>query len=363
MSPKFTLVALAVAAACPAAAQAFDFDRDVFTFSGFGTLGAVHSDEDQADFVGDPFQPDGAGYSEDWTFDVDSLLGLQVGAKFNDKVTAVVQVVAQKRWDNTFKPEIEWANIKYSITEDLHFRAGRIAMPTYLASDTRNVRYAMPTVRPSPEVYRLLPITNSDGVDLTYRFDAGSISNSVQLVYGSNRTSVTEGFAVKAEGVWAIVDTIEYKDLSVHLAYQGQQMNYELEGPFQIPNTSFKIKQIGVSYDPGKWFVSAEGARTAIDMSSSEAFTVTAGARVNSITPFAAFSKIKPVGLNTFTPADQTTATAGVRWDFMPNFDLKAQIDHIDLADGSAGNLVRVQPGFQPGGNVNVFSVSVDFVF
>jgi hypothetical protein len=43
--------------------------------------------------------------------------------------------------------------------------------------------------------------------------------------------------------------------------------------------------------------------------------------------------------------------------------DLKLQYEHISLGAGSAGTLTNVQPGFQPGGALNVFSAAVDFVF
>jgi hypothetical protein len=52
-----------------------------------------------------------------------------------------------------------------------------------------------------------------------------------------------------------------------------------------------------------------------------------------------------------------------MRWDFMKNFDLKMQLDRIDLGAGSAGTLINVQPGFQPGSTILLFSSVVDFVF
>jgi hypothetical protein len=61
--------------------------------------------------------------------------------------------------------------------------------------------------------------------------------------------------------------------------------------------------------------------------------------------------------------AVQNTISVGSRWDFMKNTDLKLQYDHIDLGSGSAGTLVNVQPGFQPGGTVNLFSIAIDFVW
>ena len=45
------------------------------TFSGYGTLGAVHSGDDQADYLVDAFKPNGPGYSRDVSWDVDSRLG------------------------------------------------------------------------------------------------------------------------------------------------------------------------------------------------------------------------------------------------------------------------------------------------
>jgi hypothetical protein len=61
--------------------------------------------------------------------------------------------------------------------------------------------------------------------------------------------------------------------------------------------------------------------------------------------------------------ADQKTVAAGTRWDFAKNFDLKLQVDHTRLGAGSSGTLINIQPGFVPGGTVNLFSATIDFVF
>jgi hypothetical protein len=42
---------------------------------------------------------------------------------------------------------------------------------------------------------------------------------------------------------------------------------------------------------------------------------------------------------------------------------LKAQYDHVDLDEKSAGRFGNVQPAFQRGGSVNLFSLALDFVF
>jgi hypothetical protein len=60
---------------------------------------------------------------------------------------------------------------------------------------------------------------------------------------------------------------------------------------------------------------------------------------------------------------DQYTLSIGVRWDFMKNFDLKLQLDRINLGAGSAGTLINAQPGFPLGSTIFLFSSVVDFVF
>ena len=59
----------------------------------------------------------------------------------------------------------------------------------------------------------------------------------------------------------------------------------------------------------------------------------------------------------------QNTTSAGLRWDFMRNVDLKLQYDRTRLGEGSPGVLINLQRGFQPGGTVNLVSIAVDFVW
>lgn len=348
----------------PAAAPAFDFNPDVFTFSGFGTLGTVHSSEDRADFVSDAFQPTGAGYTNDWSFDVDTLAGAQMNVQLGYKLQAVAQVVAQQRYDNSYSPEVEWANLRYAFTNDFSVRVGRIAMPTYLASNTRNVHFAMVAVRPPAEVYRLLPITNSDGVDITYRFKAGSVTNSTQLIYGRNKVTLFPGLEVDTQGVWGIVDIVTLGDLTLHFAFQTQQLNYRgLLAP-QRTGIPFKIREIGFNYDPGGWFVTGEYARTDFVFYDSEGGYLHAGYRHGDVTPYVGYARVRQLTPAVFAPPfEQTTVSAGVRWDFMRNFALKVQYEYLDMRAGSFGGLANLQPDFRPGGDANVFSVAVDFIF
>jgi hypothetical protein len=68
----------------------------VFSFSGFGTVGEVHSSQDKADFTAGVFQPNGAGHTRSWSPEVDSLIGGQLSARITPQLSAVVQVIAQQ---------------------------------------------------------------------------------------------------------------------------------------------------------------------------------------------------------------------------------------------------------------------------
>ena len=41
----------------------------------------------------------------------------------------------------------------------------------------------------------------------------------------------------------------------------------------------------------------------------------------------------------------------------------KVQYDHTRIGTGSSGVLTSLQPGYQTGGTVNLFSAAIDFVF
>src|SRR5688500_16146113 len=141
-----------------------------FAVNGYSTLGAVHSSEDKADFKDTLVQPDGAGYTHDWAFGVDSRAALQVTASFTEKLSAVVQVISEQHYDGSYTPTVEWANIKYDVTPDFSLRVGRIVLPVFMGSDYRKVGYANPWVRPPIEVYGHLPLSNNEGVDASYSF-------------------------------------------------------------------------------------------------------------------------------------------------------------------------------------------------
>jgi hypothetical protein len=341
-------------------------DTSMFQFNGFGTAGVVHSSDNQADFVSNPAQPKGAGFTDSWSATPDTKLGIQLKFTPTDRLSAVVQVMSQYQYDGTFRPDLEWGNVKFQVTPDLSVRAGRIAVPTFMVSDSLNIGYALPFARIPLEVYGQLPETHSDGIDSSYRMHLGGATNTVQVFLGGFKSKLPDEGTYNTHNLYGIVDTIEYGATTLHFSYQTLHYDLSFDG-LALPEDSQQIATIGASYDPGKWFASGELIRAP-----DEAFGLfyagylNAGRRFDKVTPYLGYAKSNrsqagSLGFGAFI--NQDTATFGVRWDFMKNFDFKAQLDHTTRHGGFNQYWVNQQPGFQQSGTVELFTLLVDFVF
>jgi|SRR5579859_452274 len=386
-------------------------EAPMFSFSGFGSLGLVHSSEHQADFISSGLKPNGAGFSHNWSADVDSLIGAQVSANLTPELSAVLQVISEQNYDNTYRPHVEWANIKYAFTPDFSIRAGRIVLPTFLVSDYRKVGYANTWVRPPVELYSLIPINTSDGLDASFRLRAGDLTNTVQASYGSAEPRLPAGGSAKSKDARGISDTVEYGAATLHVSYFKTRLTLESLNPlfdgfrqfgpegvtiadkYDVNNKDFTFIGLGGMYDPGGWYLIGEWGATDSHsaLGKRSAWYTSGGYRLGKFTPYLIFAQAKAdsntsdpglnvsalpaflagaagalnAGLNTTLAATpvQKTVSFGGRWDFTRDVDLKLQFDHTRLGDGSPGTLINTQPGFRPGGTVNVISAVVDFVF
>src|ERR1700733_1555936 len=208
-----------------------DTSPSIFSFSAFGTLGAVHSSEDRADYTASPLAPNGAGFTHDWSADIDSRMGAQVMARFTPQLSAMLQVISEQRYNDTYTPHVEWANITYQPIPDLSLRVGRIVLPTFLLSDSRKVGYANPWVRPPVEVYSLSPIFDSDGGYVSYNVHLGEIVNTVVGTYGQTSFGYPQGGQFTVKRLRVLADTVEYGAATVHVAYQASSYTYNTVDP------------------------------------------------------------------------------------------------------------------------------------
>jgi hypothetical protein len=386
-------------------------DASPFSFGAFGTLGFVHSSEDQADFDSSIYKPNGAGYTHPWSYDVDSRIGAQVTASPTEQFSAVVQVIAEQNFDNTYKPHIEWANIKYQVTPDFSLRVGRTVFASFLFADSRKEGYAIPWVRPPVDLYSLVPISSSDGADTSYKWHVANAINTLLGTYGKTTSTLPGGGDAEARRQWAITDTIEYGPTTLYVSYHEAHLtiaplntffdgfrNFDQQGialadRYDQDNKRLQFFGFGGIYDPSKWFIMGEWATTNFHsvLGESTAWYVSSGYRVQKLTPYLTYGALKAdsntsdpgldvstlppflagpasglnAGLNAIlgSIAIQHTISAGLRWDFMKDVDLKVQCDHTRIGKGSPGTLGQLQPDFRTGGTLNLLSVAIDFVW
>ncbi|PTB16889.1 hypothetical protein C9I57_30925 [Trinickia symbiotica] len=336
----------------------------MFALSGFGTLGVAHSSLDTADFTGAAFQPAGAGYTRRFNVAGDTKFGLQLTGRFTDKLTALVQVVSRYNYDNSYTPTIEWANVNYAFTPDLNVRVGRIELPTFLSSDYREVGYANPWVRVPGELYNLEPITNSDGVDASYKLHFAHVIDTLHLIYGRTSFHITPGGTkFKGTDIGGVVDTLEYRSLTLHFGY----LHAYTSSPF-AQRSAAAAYSVGIGYDVPRWFVQGELARVTADGMTPGylAGYLSGGMRFGQFTPYATYAVEHALNYQTIIPnanLGQKDLSVGLRWDFAKNLDMKVQYEHIWTPSQSAGLFINEQPNFRNGCAANVFSATLDFVF
>lgn len=413
LPPALILHALAFAASLLAAGgvRADAAAGPTFTFRGFGSMGAVHSDYREADFTSSILKGDGAGASGSVNYTVDSRLGAQVDVKLDKKWSAVLQVAVEQRFDLSYRPNVEWANIKYQATPDLALRVGRIALPIFLAADYRKVGYAYPWVRTPQEVYGGVPITNSDGADLAYRWQHAGVKHVTQAFYGRTDVPLDDDYGVRARDIAGLTHTAEYGAATVRVSAFTAVLNVNIFRPlfdgfrqfgpqgvaianqYDVVDKRFDVLAMGLNYDPGKWFFMAEGGTSNGHsfLAKSRGMYASAGYRAGDFTPYLIYSRTDSrsrnshpglsttglplpyavaatqlnAGLATLlkTMASQTNLAAGVRWDARPDIALKLQVERVEPRNGSRGTLINLQPGFQSGRPVHVTSAVLDFVF
>ena len=376
MKLKNPLVAAAVVAVCGALpAQSWAGIEDKVTFSGFGTFGGVVTNTDDVDYRRDQ-QPDGANKSIDTG--VDTNIGVQLNFQANSWLSATVQGLALKRDTHDKKMEIEWAFVKATPLPGLTLRAGRMAMPTFLVSDSRNVGYANTWLRAPNEVYGLALVPRIEGGDVTYTKQVGSVRLTGSVLAGhSEALAVGQHFAMK--DVLGGNVQVQAGPFTVRA---GTVSGDTIVSPIETDKYTFH--GLGVSYDKDKILAQAEYVQRRSDLYyntvSADGWYAMGGYRVGAFTPYATLASTKPHRSDSEPPSfigtisgKQQSMAVGMRWDATSFAALKFQIERVDT-DGTNGiSFAQPGPAIFPGlpndmlisvdDTVNVISATIDFVF
>jgi len=356
-----------------------------------------------------------------------SKMGVQLSYQLNDRADATIQMVARTTdfGDDAWDVDAEWAYLGYQLTDDVKLRAGRLRIPFYIYSESLDVGYSYPWVRPPLDVYRS-PISAYDGVDLNYDFRTGSINNRLQFWAGSyddtsefagndldielkdqfglNLTSSWGDFTARAMHYMVTIDGTADRSIqaatAANLCVVGgfiscTQTNLATPAVQSIYNVTAEAEDklayssIGFQWDNGQYFAITEAtdlrSRDGLFFTDQRSGYISGGMRVADWTPYATYGWMYSYNEKDYIDSGsppfnrptsvvcggKTTAAAcssssksvsfGVRKELGVNLAAKFQMDHYYEFDDTNGYF-----GFadtEGWKNADVYTLSLDAVF
>lgn len=230
--------------------------------------------------------------------------------------------------------------------------------------------------------------------------------NASQFFFGHEHIALGPHMHGDARGIVGVSNTSDWGALSVRASVIraeatidiGSQLfqSFAAFGPageaigrrYAVDHKRATIASVGLDYDPGQWFLMAEagGTNSASLVGTTRSMYASAGYRWGAFTPYLTWARVRALGATSdpglpvsegaqvaqldagldawlATIPQQTTASAGLRWDLCQNTALKLQYDRVTPRDGSLGTQINPAPGFESGHPARVVSLALDFVY
>lgn len=386
-----------------------------WTVSGFGTFGFAGTDTDSLGFYRDRSQAD--DLTNSWGLTTDSRLGLQVDGDITKSLHTTVQWVARDHVGDFIEQNLEWAFLRWNISNETTLRLGRLGLESFLLSDYRNVGYAYPWMRPPHEFYAPLSTYHFDGMDMTEKMSLGKDGHLLFKLFGGYSftqiaTDTPKTFDLKApitgtslvyeSGSWKVRAGYTYMYMASELpnrelvdAINDPVVNQVIPGIKQyspylsLKDTSVHFYTLGSAYDDGTWLAQAEASytkQTSLIAPDILAAYLSLGRRFSSVTLYSLFGISENFRNNVTVPqpllpipelqqlqqavelginnsyTNEKSVSLGLRWDFYDNMAFKTQWSYFSF-NGDGRYLWQRPLVGNPPDNVNVWSFGVDFVF
>jgi hypothetical protein len=368
---KRTVRAAVCAALLSGWAGAAAADDITYTFSGYGTLGGTLTSDTQYAYHHDGTEFTGA--AEQFDIGLESRLGLQAVVDFGSGFSVTAQELIRQRGSSDFSLGTEWLYIQYAPDSHWKVRLGRVVVPTFLLSESRNVGYAAPWFRAPNEVYGSEPFQNMDGGQVMWSTNLGPIVLGLQGGFGNTKLAYLASGAVvnlEVKNMYNVSATLQYENLMFRVA----QTTLNIPTPIPLgPDLSVtfglkdKFTSVGGQYDDGSAIVLAEWAkRSERDVpilgrpfSRAKQWYAAGGWRFGKFTPLVIYGKYESDNTILQPAGNYGTWSASLRYDVVRNIALKAQVSRPQAGNGT----YWVNPNFTSSQRVNVFSLGADFVF
>lgn len=372
---KMTKLSAAIAVATIFSAGAHASALDNVSVHGFGTIGATYMGGEERTFGPKD------GIDEGVSFKEDTKIGAQIRYMATDNLSFAAQAKVEAI-NEEFKPKVSWAYGSYRFNDSLTVRVGRLATPVYLKSDSLDIGYTYSWARPPVEVYGQVPIQSFEGIDVLYSTDVAGQAIGFQAYAG---TVLEQDFSflgnkstVEADKSYGLSATLPFSHgfvRAVHAVSDG--VNIDAGGPIQLEDLKGTFTAIGGEFNYGNASLIGEYALRdgpSADglipkgVSQLNGFYVTSAYQLTpTIKPHITYSRVDDKN----SGGNQTSVTAGVRYDVYPGVAVKAEYSAVE-ADGYPG--LYDASGLQGFGmnmaapamleaDSDIFSLSVDFVF
>jgi len=372
-------------------------------WSGFATLGAVSTSASDLRFARIGVDHPGP---ENPDFGPDTVAGLQGNFRFGDRVGAALQVVSRETPEGKYTPRPSLAFLSYALSPTLTVRAGRMRVPFFMLSDTLDINYGNPWVRPPGEVYSLNPFPDLDGIDLLYRLQLGDTQLELHPYAGRSDIPLYKSGDIGLREALGFNLSITHGNLSLHLGHVRARLKLQWDDPDYRQLTGVlrilgrndvlddlsghdgraRFSSAGFQWDDGDWLLIGEYARRENTRyaNSSHGWHLTAGHRFGNWLPFITFARQtqdKPVASADFANPvlaqafdgflasrnlAQRSTTIGVRWDVAANAAIKTEWTRTHTDRDAWGSFFpRGEPSAADmrGRTIDTLSLSLDVVF
>ncbi|MBL4762976.1 MAG: hypothetical protein JKY93_09805, partial [Gammaproteobacteria bacterium] len=303
-----------------------DLDLSV---SGFGHFGWVTTDESVISYKED-IAANTSVEKGRFETKIDTLLGLQFNATFDEHLSAGAQFVLKDRFeDDDIEDHLQLAYLAFKPHAQLELRGGRLGLPIYMLSDHRDVGFAYLWDRPITEFYGAVTLRYVDGIDVTFKRRIGSGLGELILFYGDSDVFIpgkaTANWHLKVKNFFGMVPKYEHDSWRFQLGWARAEVDVPLpmipslnagfaaargffpaaadalEAEF-IEATNVKgslvyYHSLGISYDDNDWLIQSEISRLRSEknvLSNSHSAYLSVGRRIGNWTPYTVYSFIEP---------------------------------------------------------------------
>lgn len=380
----------------------FSMAFDNLSLHGFGTLGLTYQDDENIIYRNN-WRSD-SGSSGDISLQNDSKFGLQLDWQIEPSLSFTIQGSVDNGGAN-----LEWANIKYNITDEFDVKIGQMRFPTAMYSDILKVSYSYDWIRLPEDVYGILPLTSYLGGEFNYQSVYKDFEYRFKLYAGESKDtmkgSVDVGdYDIELKHIFGLNLSFLFDNLEIYTGYTqadisitNDLINSYFDTLYKRDDLSLSQKNILHEYDPrGKdtKYISVGfkytydnaylvGEYIDIDMkniiSDNYAWYVGMGYHFGEITPLITYSRVTgrsnyqtKIGdtqidrdlaqMAQITLTSQTHITLGLRYDIRENIALKAQYDHIKESSKGRGLSIHKEIPYEAT-SIDLFGLSMDFIF